>query len=301
MASNFTLWGILLALLTSLTTTARAQTVEYIHTDALGTPVAVTDASGNVIERSEYEPYGKVLKPETPQDGPGYTGQVFDSATGLNYMQQRYYDPAIGRFLSVDPVAAREKGDNFNRYAYAFNNPYKFTDPDGRDGLIGPEYRMAQPQPVDVVEAIVAVGCQCDPGAVAPSGSGAVESVGTPLELVATGGGAARVAGKGAAQTGEQVVARLAKGAIKDDVKGNVRQIVKSASQMRQDAAAAARGAKVGEPTPTAKGSVQTATHSDGTTVSARSFSGKDGSGPPTIQVNRPKTDEVVKVRYDNK
>jgi RHS repeat-associated protein len=47
---------------------------------------------------------------------------------------QRYYDQSVGRFLSVDPVAARQSGDNFNRYAYAFNNPYKFFDPDGRDG-----------------------------------------------------------------------------------------------------------------------------------------------------------------------
>ena len=48
-------------------------------------------------------------------------------------MQQRYYDPAIGRFLSVDPVAAySKKGILFNRYWYANNNPYKFTDPDGR-------------------------------------------------------------------------------------------------------------------------------------------------------------------------
>ncbi|WP_226470068.1 RHS repeat-associated core domain-containing protein, partial [Luteimonas panaciterrae] len=52
---------------------------------------------------------------------------------GLNYMQQRYYDPNIGRFLSTDPVTAYEKpGQNFNRYWYANNNPYKFTDPDGR-------------------------------------------------------------------------------------------------------------------------------------------------------------------------
>lgn len=50
-------------------------------------------------------------------------------------MQQRYYDPQIGRFLSVDPVAARENGDNFNRYAYAANNPYRFTDPDGRQEM----------------------------------------------------------------------------------------------------------------------------------------------------------------------
>jgi RHS repeat-associated protein len=47
---------------------------------------------------------------------------------------QRYYDPGIGRDLSVDPVTAYDSGDMrfFNRYAYAFNNPYKFDDPDGR-------------------------------------------------------------------------------------------------------------------------------------------------------------------------
>jgi uncharacterized protein RhaS with RHS repeats len=50
---------------------------------------------------------------------------------------QRYYDPQIGRFLSVDPVTAYGSGDmrHFNRYVYAFNNPYKFTDPDGRSAL----------------------------------------------------------------------------------------------------------------------------------------------------------------------
>jgi RHS repeat-associated protein len=45
---------------------------------------------------------------------------------------QRYYDPIIGRFLSVDPVSASDNGANFNRYWYANNNPYKFTDADGR-------------------------------------------------------------------------------------------------------------------------------------------------------------------------
>jgi RHS repeat-associated protein len=47
---------------------------------------------------------------------------------------QRYYDPGIGRFLSTDPVTAYEKPmTNFNRYVYALNNPYRFTDPDGRE------------------------------------------------------------------------------------------------------------------------------------------------------------------------
>lgn len=113
-----------------------AQTVRYIHTDALGSVVAVTDASRNIIERREYEPYGTQLTP-TVSDGPGYTGHVQDAATGLAYMQQRYYDPGIGRFLSVDPVTADTvTGWNFNRYNYANNNPYKFTDPDGRDGQL---------------------------------------------------------------------------------------------------------------------------------------------------------------------
>ena len=46
---------------------------------------------------------------------------------------QRYYDPQVGRFLSVDPISTNTKtGGNFNRYNYAAGNPYRFTDPDGR-------------------------------------------------------------------------------------------------------------------------------------------------------------------------
>ncbi|GGK11723.1 hypothetical protein GCM10011394_21210 [Luteimonas terricola] len=108
-------------------------TVKYQHTDALGSPVAVTNAAKVLIESSEYEPYGQVVN-KPLFDGPGYTGHVQDAATGLTYMQQRYYDPQLGVFLSVDPVTAHDAKDwrLFHRYAYAFNNPYGFTDPDGR-------------------------------------------------------------------------------------------------------------------------------------------------------------------------
>ncbi len=136
-----------------------AQSIEYIHTDALGTPVAVTDADRNVLQVSEYEPFGKVLnRPVT--DGPGYTGHVSDAATGLSYMQQRYYDPQIGRFLSVDPVTADgNSGGNFNRYWYANNNPYKFTDPDGREVEIkGADAYVKQ------VTAQIANGKKIEPG-----------------------------------------------------------------------------------------------------------------------------------------
>ncbi|MFY2763923.1 RHS repeat domain-containing protein [Arenimonas sp. MALMAid1274] len=106
--------------------------LRYQHTDALGSPVAESNAAGALIgTRTNYDPFGGAIGKII--DGIGYTGHVMDAGTGLTYMQQRYYDPEIGRFLSVDPVTASSvNGGNFNRYWYANNNPYKFSDPDGR-------------------------------------------------------------------------------------------------------------------------------------------------------------------------
>ena len=63
----------------------------------------------------------------------GFTGHIKDSDTGLNYMQARYYDPVIGRFLSVDPVGFLDTGSPsmFNRYAYSVNDPVNNIDPSG--------------------------------------------------------------------------------------------------------------------------------------------------------------------------
>jgi RHS repeat-associated protein len=108
-------------------------TTRYHHTDALGSPVAVTDANRNVVERTEYEPYGKVIN-RAMKDGIGFTGHVEDAATGMTYMQQRLFDRDAMRFPSVDPVRPDlEDGSNFNRYWYASNNPYRYIDPDGRE------------------------------------------------------------------------------------------------------------------------------------------------------------------------
>ena len=105
--------------------------VTYIHTDGLGSPVARTNATGAVISRTRYEPYGYVAAGATPTIG--FTGHVNDADIGLTYMQQRYYDPVAGRFLSVDPVVTdANTGGSFSRYAYADNSPYKYIDPDGR-------------------------------------------------------------------------------------------------------------------------------------------------------------------------
>jgi len=47
-------------------------------------------------------------------------------------MDARYYDPVIGRFYSNDPIGFTGDVTTFNRYSYVGNNPYKYTDPDGR-------------------------------------------------------------------------------------------------------------------------------------------------------------------------
>jgi RHS repeat-associated protein len=115
-----------------VTVTEDLGNVTFIHTDGLGSPVARTDGAGKVISRTRYEPYGYVASGATPTIG--FTGHVNDADTGLTYMQQRYYDPVAGRFLSIDPVVTdANTGSSFNRYAYANNSPYRYIDPDGRD------------------------------------------------------------------------------------------------------------------------------------------------------------------------
>lgn len=111
---------------------AAPETVTYVYSDLQGTVLAEADEIGNVTAQFDYRGFGRSVLGGSP-NGPGYAGHVNEADTGLVYMQARYYDPDIGRFLSPDPVWADDAtGANFNRYWYANNNPVKFIDPDGR-------------------------------------------------------------------------------------------------------------------------------------------------------------------------
>jgi RHS repeat-associated protein len=119
----------------------RAETTEttYYIPDALGSPIAAMDEAGNIKWRKHYQPFGKEIEQdEASKDNRiGYTGHVHDRISGLTYMGARYYDPEIGRFLSMDPAAVNPNDPRtFNRYAYANNSPYNYVDPDGRNALV---------------------------------------------------------------------------------------------------------------------------------------------------------------------
>jgi RHS repeat-associated protein len=112
---------------------AHAQTVVYFHNDPAGSPIAATDASGNVLWRESYRPYGERMLKPAAANTQWFHGKSLDPDTGMEDFGARNYDPVLGRFLSIDPVDYTEKNiHSFNRYAYGNNNPLKYKDPDGR-------------------------------------------------------------------------------------------------------------------------------------------------------------------------
>jgi RHS repeat-associated protein len=97
--------------------------------------VAKTSSTAGLISRTRYEPYGATAAGTEPTIG--FTGHLNAANLGLVDMQQRFYDPVAGRFLSIGPVVTDAgTGGGFNRYAYANNSPYKYVDPDGRDSCV---------------------------------------------------------------------------------------------------------------------------------------------------------------------
>ena len=113
----------------------------YIHTDLLGSIERITNATGQLVSEYTYTPWGgRVLLSGVNITDRGYTGHEHLSPFGddsnggfcLINMNGRIYDPVLARFLSPDPyVQAPDFTQSFNRYAYGWNNPFKYTDPSG--------------------------------------------------------------------------------------------------------------------------------------------------------------------------
>ncbi len=119
--------------------------LRFYRKDVQGNIIAILDNDGEVVVRYEYDAWGnhKVL------DGNGneitdpehighlnpirYRGYFYDEETGLYYLQTRYYDPTIGRFISQDGIeyADPQTPNGINLYAYCANNPVMAVDPTG--------------------------------------------------------------------------------------------------------------------------------------------------------------------------
>lgn len=134
---------------------------------------------------------------------------------------QRYYDPAIGRFLSVDPVTANANtGAGFNRYSYAVNNPYRFTDPDGRcEAPLGTRIKPA--------------GCE----------RGRSIDYGTPKQASSTGSRSDRAAPSNRPSNGSQPSSsRSAAGSAKSGATGFYGKVMEPSTEVEAAAAYGAGG-----------------------------------------------------------
>ena len=117
--------------------------VYYYGTNAQGDVIAMYDSDGNLCVSYLYDAWGNLLSSETYTNAGTtarslnsllYRGYYFDSETGFYYLQSRYYDPEVGRFLNADNIGYLGEGSNltsYNLFAYCGNNPVTGYDPAG--------------------------------------------------------------------------------------------------------------------------------------------------------------------------
>ena len=103
---------------------------------AQGTTMITDPFGSNVGAGKRYYPYGAERPSATTNNIEKFTGYYRDAETGLDYADQRYHEPGMGRFTSPDPSATSAKlsdPGSWNRYAYVGGDPLNRTDPSGQD------------------------------------------------------------------------------------------------------------------------------------------------------------------------
>lgn len=201
--------------------------ITYYHNDALGSPVAATDEFGRLLWREEYRPYGERLRNSlrAATNRLWYTGKAHDEATGLTYFGARYYDPVIGRFMGVDPAGFDEaNSQSFSKFAYANNNPYRYTDPDGKNPLLAVAI-VAGLVALDIgIDTVLAPDVAFDSGVAQP-----VNVLPGPVSGASLAGGIAVSGGRSLARAG---AAQIARGAAEQTLVGTLQtrvlQMIKS-------------------------------------------------------------------------
>jgi len=101
----------------------------YYHADGLGSITGLSDATGTMVQQYSYDAFGNVVATGSVAQPFMFTGREYDSETGMYFYRARYYDPAVGRFVTKDPIGFG--GGDYNLYGYVGNNPSRFMDPLG--------------------------------------------------------------------------------------------------------------------------------------------------------------------------
>ncbi len=113
-----------------------------------GDVVALMDENGAVVAKYEYDAWGALRR---LTDGAGnaitgsahiahinplrYRGYYYDAETGFYYLQSRYYDPVIKRFINADSLVDTDLSSGLNMFSYCENNPVNLSDPQGDNPL----------------------------------------------------------------------------------------------------------------------------------------------------------------------
>ena len=118
----------------------------YVATNYFGDVVALYSGQGDLRVTYEYDAWGNIIAVRdadeaiiTDSDSIAhrnpirYRSYYYDTETGLYYLQSRYYNPEIGRFLNADGYVTTGQGLlSYNMFVYCLNNPVKLSDPTGK-------------------------------------------------------------------------------------------------------------------------------------------------------------------------
>ncbi|MCM1237473.1 MAG: RHS repeat-associated core domain-containing protein, partial [Ruminococcus flavefaciens] len=120
----------------------------YYVADPHGNVVQLTDENGTVTKTYEYDSFGNEVNPDSKDDNPfRYCGEYYDKETEEIYLRARYYQLAVGRFLTRDTYTGEEDESlSLHLYTYCENDGVNAWDPSGHDEVIvsGGKYKESK-------------------------------------------------------------------------------------------------------------------------------------------------------------
>ena len=151
--------------LAQVTKSGATETVTYLHTDHLATPRYGTNAAGSTVWTWDSGAFGKEAPTGSATVNLRFPGQYYDSESTLHYNWNRYYNPAIGRYISSDPIGL---AGGLNTFGYAGQSPLVYFDPHGLYSAVGTIARVCIGVIIDwgmtpIEEAPTTEDAQADP------------------------------------------------------------------------------------------------------------------------------------------